>query len=112
MTATNILGTQSRQRIVFVDVDDTLVRSVGTKRIPMPSVIADITALHAGGATLYLWSSGGGDYARASAVELKIDHLFTAFLPKPDAYVDDQAVQEWRFCIHVLPTNAGSLQLS
>lgn len=112
MIATNILGTQSRPRVVFVDVDDTLVRSVGTKRIPMPSVIADITALHAGGATLYLWSSGGGDYARSSAVELNIEHLFTAFLPKPDAYVDDQAVQEWRFCLHVLPTHAGSLQKS
>jgi len=27
---------------VFVDVDDTLVRSVGTKRIPMRGVVASI----------------------------------------------------------------------
>ena len=96
-----------RQRVIFVDVDDTLVRSVGTKRIPMPNVIAHVRQLHASGAALYLWSSGGAEYARASAVELGIEHCFLAFLPKPDAYVDDQAVQEWRYCEHVLPGNAG-----
>lgn len=95
-----------RQRVVFVDVDDTLVRSVGTKRIPMPPVIARVRALHQAGAALYLWSSGGGAYARDSAVELGIEHCFLAFLPKPDAYVDDQAVHEWRYCQHVLPGNA------
>jgi predicted HAD superfamily phosphohydrolase YqeG len=100
---------QERQRIIFVDVDDTLIRSVGKKRIPMPSVVAEIKMLYDSGAALYLWSSGGGDYARASAIELKIEHLFVAFLPKPDVYIDDQAVHEWRFCHHVLPTNAGSL---
>ncbi len=110
-TAIN-LSNQFRQRVVFVDVDDTLVRSVGKKRIAMPSVIADIKRLHAGGAALYLWSSGGGDYARASAVELGIEHLFISFLPKPDAYIDDQAVQDWRFCVHVLPTNAGEVEVS
>lgn len=89
-------------------MDDTLIRSVGNKRIPMPSVVADIKSLHENGTALYLWSSGGSDYARASAVELGIAHLFVAFLPKPDAYIDDQAVQDWRFCLHVLPTNAGS----
>lgn len=28
-----------RKRVVFVDVDDTLIRSVGTKRVPMPGRI-------------------------------------------------------------------------
>ena len=96
-----------RQRVIFVDVDDTLVRSVGTKRIPMPNVIAHVRQLHESGAALYLWSSGGGEYARASAEELGIEKCFQAFLPKPDAYVDDQAVHEWRYCEHVLPGNAG-----
>ncbi|TYT26475.1 hydrolase [Luteimonas viscosa] len=96
-----------RQRVIFVDVDDTLVRSVGTKRIPMPNVIADVRSLYESGAALYLWSSGGGEYARLSAVELGIEDCFQAFLPKPDAYVDDQEVSEWRYCKHVLPGNAG-----
>ena len=31
--------------VAFVDVDDTLVRSVGSKRIPMPTVVQRRTAL-------------------------------------------------------------------
>jgi predicted HAD superfamily phosphohydrolase YqeG len=96
-----------KQRIVFVDVDDTLVRSIGTKRIPMPAVIGRVREMHREGAALYLWSSGGGDYARASAIELGIEACFLAFLPKPDVYLDDQSVDEWRYCRHVLPNNAG-----
>jgi len=97
-----------KPRIIFVDVDDTLVRSVGTKRIPMPNVVARVRALHKGGAILYLWSSGGADYARASAVELGLIQCFEAFLPKPDVYLDDQPVSDWRFCLHVLPANADN----
>jgi cation transport ATPase len=94
-------------RTVFVDVDDTLVRSVGVKRIPMPSVVASVRDLHQKGVQLYLWSSGGAEYARSSAVELGIAECFVAFLPKPHAYIDDQAVEDWRFCKHVLPSNAA-----
>jgi predicted HAD superfamily phosphohydrolase YqeG len=96
-----------RQRVVFVDVDDTLVRSVGAKRIPTPSAVASVCDLHEQGAALYLWSSGGAEYARASAIELGIEACFLAFLPKPDVYLDDQPVHEWRFCRHVLPGNAN-----
>lgn len=95
-----------RQRVVFVDVDDTLIRSVGNKRIPMPAVVARVRQMHADGMALYLWSSGGADYARASAVELGLEDCFMAFLPKPDTYLDDQAVEDWRFCRHILPGNA------
>lgn len=96
-----------KQRVIFVDVDDTLVRSVGTKRIRMPYVLDRIRALYEQGAALYLWSSGGAEYARASAAELGIEDCFVAFLPKPDVYLDDQPVHEWRYCQHVLPANAG-----
>jgi hypothetical protein len=96
-------------RIVLVDVDDTLVRSVGTKRIPMTAVIAHVRELHAAGVARYLWSSGGADYARSSAVELGIESCFVAFLPKPDAYLDDQAVHEWRYCEHLLPRGEGDV---
>lgn len=94
------------QHIIFVDVDDTLIRSVGTKRVPMPGVIAAVRELHQQGAQLYLWSSGGAEYARASAKEIGLEECFLAFLPKPHIYIDDQAVSQWRFCKHVLPTNA------
>ncbi|MBD9480018.1 hydrolase [Pseudoxanthomonas sp. PXM02] len=98
-----------KEGIVFVDVDDTLVRSVGSKRIPMPSAVERVRELHRQGRSLYLWSSGGAEYARASALELGIEDCFIAFLPKPDVYLDDQPVHEWRYCRHVLPANADDV---
>jgi phosphoserine phosphatase len=98
-----------KPRVVFVDVDDTLVRSFGTKRIPIPVVVASVRELHAAGDQLYLWSSGGAEYARKSAVELGIEDCFAAFLPKPDLYVDDQPVHQWRLCRHVLPANVAAM---
>ena len=100
----------NRQRIIYVDVDDTLVRSVGKKRIAMPGVVAAVRELHGSGAQLFLWSSGGADYARESAQELGLSDCFAAFLPKPDVYIDDQSVADWRFCRHVLPGNAALAQ--
>lgn len=86
--------------IAFVDVDDTLMRTVGAKRIPMPRMVERVKELHRGGAQLYLWSSGGADYARESAVELGISECFLAFLPKPNLMIDDQEVSEWRYLKH------------
>lgn len=91
-------------KIVFVDVDDTMVRSVGAKRIPMPAVVAEVRRLKSQGASLFLWSSGGADYCRATALELGISECFDGFLPKPTTYIDDQPVQEWRFCRHLYPS--------
>ncbi|MEM1181483.1 MAG: DUF705 domain-containing protein [Acidobacteriota bacterium] len=90
----------TRGKIIYVDVDDTLVRTVGTTRIPMPATIEAVKRLGAAGATLYLWSSGGGEYARQSARELGIEDCFVGFLPKPQLYIDDQPLPEWRYCEH------------
>jgi hydroxymethylpyrimidine pyrophosphatase-like HAD family hydrolase len=91
-------------RVIFIDVDDTLIRSVGTKRIPIPAVISRVRQLKQEGATLYLWSSGGAEYCRATATELKIDDCFVNFLPKPTVYIDDQPVHEWKACKHLYPS--------
>ena len=97
-------GVEDLQRtVVFVDVDDTLVRSIGTKRIPIPRVVDRVRRLHQQGASLYLWSSGGAAYAKESAEELGIVDCFVAFLPKPILIIDDQPVSEWRYCRHELP---------
>jgi predicted HAD superfamily phosphohydrolase YqeG len=93
-------------KIIYVDVDDTLVRSIGSKRIPMPRVVERVRNLHQDGATLYLWSNGGADYARESAEELGISGLFTAFLPKPTLIIDDQPVSDWRYCEHSFPMSS------
>lgn len=89
--------------VVLVDVDDTLVRTAGTKRIPMVRTIERVRALHAEGHELYLWSTGGAEYARESAVELGIEQLFVGFLPKPQVYIDDQEFGEWRGVVYERP---------
>lgn len=89
--------------IAFVDVDDTLVRTAGSKRIPIPRMVTRVRELFVGGAMLYCWSSGGADYARESAEELGISDCFVSYLPKPNLIIDDQAIGEWRMLRHEYP---------
>lgn len=98
-------------RIVYIDVDDTLVRSVGTTRIPVPSVVEFIRTAHARGHVLYLWSRGGAEYSRSIADELRLTHCFAAFLPKPELLIDDAAPREWTHCRHVFPLQANAAEL-
>ena len=97
---------------VFVDVDDTLVRTIGNKRIPIPSVIQHVRELHAQGAILYCWSAGGEEYAKCSADELGIAKYFTAFLPKPNVFIDDQNSAAWPRSILVHPSNCSNRSLA
>lgn len=96
---------------VFVDVDDTLVRSVGSKRIPMPSVIQHVRDLHSQGAVLYCWSAGGAEYARRSAEEFGLADCFTAFLPKPNVFIDDQSATEWPRSVLIHPSSCSGCTL-
>ena len=95
--------------VIYVDVDDTLVRSVGTKRIPISAAIDHVRDLSREGARLYCWSAGGADYARESADELGISDCFVAFLPKPHVLLDDQHPTDWRRLVHVHPARPSSL---
>jgi len=90
-------------KVAYIDVDDTLVRSAGTKRIPIVSVVAHVKALKEEGWTLYCWSSGGGEYAKASAEELGIAACFVGFLPKPNVMIDDVPPQAWPFLSVIHP---------
>ena len=94
--------------IVYVDIDDTLIRSSGSKRIAMPHSIERVRQLHADGAELYCWSSGGGQYARESAREVGLEDCFLAFLPKPKALIDDVAVANWRL-VELHPNEAATV---
>lgn len=89
--------------VLFVDIDDTLVRSFGSKRIAMSAVVAHVRALFDQGAVLYAWSSGGADYARASTEELGVADCFVGFLPKPQVFVDDVRVEAWRGAVQLHP---------
>ena len=101
----------SRPLYIFVDVDETLLRNYGAKRIPMPNVVEHVKKLHQQGATLYCWSSGGADYARTSARELGIEHLFETFLPKPQILIDDVKLANWRYLSEVHPNSCDGYSL-
>jgi hypothetical protein len=89
--------------VVYVDVDDTLVRSAGSKQIPITGVIEQVRKLFESGAVMYCWSSGGAEYSKRIAEELGITHCFRGFLPKPNVLIDDQEVADWRLCLQVHP---------
>ncbi|MVN86199.1 DUF705 domain-containing protein [Deinococcus sp. HMF7620] len=89
--------------VVYVDIDETLIRNVGRSRIPIPAAVQHVRDLATQGAELYCWSSGGAAYARESAHEVGLEALFTAFLPKPQVMLDDQPVSTWRRLVQVHP---------
>ena len=96
---------------VYVDVDDTFVRSASSKRIPMPTAIRHVRTLKAQGAVLYCWSSGGSDYARQSAEEFGIADCFEAFLPKPNVLLDDMPMTAWPRFMTVHPGSCDTQTL-
>lgn len=96
--------------VVYVDVDETLVRNAGRARIAIPGANQHVRELAAQGAELYCWSSGGAAYAQDSAREVGLEELFTAFLPKPQVMLDDQPVGTWRRLVHPLACAGGSVE--
>lgn len=99
----------STRPVVYVDVDDTLVRSFGSKRIPISAVIRHVRDLYQAGFKLYCWSSGGAEYCRASAKELGIEECFVDFLPKPQFMIDDQHPSDWRTLRWIHANEAASM---
>ncbi len=95
------------RKFAYIDVDDTLIRSVGTKRIPMPATVAEVKRLHADGWTLYCWSSVGAEYARDSAAEIGLTTYFEAYLPKPTLLIDDIEPHGWPGIKIIHPNEIG-----
>lgn len=94
-----------RRLVVYIDVDDTLVRSAGTKTIPIPNVVEHVKQLAHSGAEIYCWSSVGAEYARNTAERLGIEQYFVGFLPKPNIVIDDQVIADWKRFATVHPLN-------
>ncbi len=97
--------------VIFVDVDDTFVRSASHARVPMPEVIEAIRRLHREDAALYCWGSGGAHYAQQSAEEFGVAECFAGFLPKPHILIDDVAIINWRRLRHVHPNEVSEIRL-
>lgn len=97
--------------IIYIDVDNTLVRSFGGRQEPIPEMVSHVRQLRAEGAELYLWSAGGADYCRRTAEALHISECFKAFLPKPRIIIDDQQVCDWVHCETYHPDTSARMQL-
>lgn len=97
---------QSKACVIYVDVDDTLVRSYGTKQIPMLQSVQYVRAMYESGHLLYCWSRGGTEYARSIAIKLGIDQCFVCFLPKPEIVLDDRLTNHLDHCKFIHPNNA------
>ncbi len=95
-----------KESVIFVDVDDTLIRSFGTKQIPIPNAIRYVRDMFNAGNLLYCWSRGGAQYSREVATKLGIADCFVCFLPKPDVVVDDRLEQLLAHCEFIHPNNA------
>ena len=59
------------KKIIFIDIDDTLVRTYGLKRIPIPKTIQAIFRFHKEGSEIYLWSNGGSDYCKKNSKRIR-----------------------------------------
>jgi hypothetical protein len=97
-----------KESVIFVDVDDTLIRSFGTKQIPIPHAIRYVRDLFNDGHILDCWSRGGAQYTRDVAIKLGIADCFVCFLPKPDVVVDDRLQKLLDHCEFIHPNNAAS----
>jgi hypothetical protein len=95
-----------KESVIFVDVDDTLIRSFGTKQIPIPNAIRYVRDMFNDGHVLYCWSRGGAQYSRDVAIKLGIADCFVCFLPKPDVVVDDRLQELLDHCEFIHPNNA------
>lgn len=93
---------------IYIDVDDTLIRTVGKTQIPMPASADYVRRMFAAGHRLFCWSRGGGEYAREVATSLEIAECFVGFLPKPDVCLDDRGEKLLDYCKIILPGNAAN----
>lgn len=95
-----------KESVIFVDVDDTLIRSFGTKQIPIPNAVDYVRDMFNAGNVLYCWSRGGAQYSREIATKLGIAECFVCFLPKPDVVLDDRLAELLDHCQFIHPMNA------
>ena len=82
-------------KTVFVDVDDTLIRSVGSKIIPNTRVIEKVRMLHQKGMTIIVWSTAGSEYAKRISENIGISEIISFYFTKPQYIIDDQEIDKW-----------------
>lgn len=96
--------------IYYIDIDDTLIRTVGSKAIPMVRTIEFINSINQSNDSIYLWSRGGAEYCRQIAEKLNITSNIKGYLPKPDVLIDDCDISQWNFMTVIHPNSIPATQ--
>lgn len=106
------MKTIANEKLVFVDVDDTLIlwNSTGKGHAiefvdPYSNEIISVykhdnnirllKEKYSRGYTVIVWSQGGYAHARAVVRALGLAKYVTLCMSKPTAYIDDKSVCEW-----------------
>ena len=97
--------------VIYVDVEGTLVNTIGNRQVPIEAVIQHIRDLYEHGAELYCWSSAGASFAENVANSIGLVECFKAFLPKPNVMIDDIAITDWRQLLQIHPRHCVSKSL-
>jgi len=97
--------------VIYVDVEGTLINSVGNKRLPIQAVIKHVQELYEHGATLYCWSSAGADFAQKTATDIGLESYFQAFLTKPNVLIDDVSITSWYRLLEIHPSKCATKTL-
>jgi len=105
-----VIDTQQGKRIIYYDVDDTLVMwdkasdpkaieieapnrvfggQVTYKLLPHARHISHLKANSRTGNIVVVWSAGGNKWAEAVIKKLELEPFVDVVLTKPDEYVDD-----------------------
>lgn len=97
--------------VIYVDVEGTLINSVGNKAVPIDAVINHVRELYEHGALLYCWSSAGAEFAKQTATKVGLEACFQAFLPKPNVLIDDISIENWRKLLQIHPSKCTNKTL-
>jgi hypothetical protein len=101
-------GTQrlpwNRKSIIYIDVDDTLIRTFGTKQIPIPRSADYFRRMHMSYTDGVELEQTILETLRQSSVS--ISDLSASFLPKPDIVLDDRLEILLEHCEFIHPNNA------
>ena len=82
-------------RIVYVDIDNTLVLwSEGNYRVN-PYVVTKLKEFKRRGHTVVGWSAGGVKWAVQAIRDCHLEEYFDLCVSKPDWYIDDLTAEEF-----------------
>lgn len=85
----------NNDKVLFVDVDDTLVIWEGVGYRPHKRHIEYLYRFYERNQPIIVWSAGGYEWAARIVKELGIEDIVSLVMSKPAWYMDDKKVEEF-----------------